>query len=117
MMANIVTAARWLARVSGSLALVAGALYWSGVSVPNHAHMLFGGLLVLALLGLAYGGRARAARLALLGALCALLIPVAGMLQLHLPWGEFLWAARLVHVAMGVAGIGLAESLAARQTG
>lgn len=115
MMTNVVTAARWLARIAGCLALVAGGLYWSGVSVPVHAHMLFGGLLVLALWILAFGGRARAARLSLLAAVWGLVIPAAGMLQLHLPWGDVLWAARLAHVVIGVGGIGLAERLAARQ--
>lgn len=111
---NPVTTARWLARISGSVALAVGIVYWLGAAMPLHAHMLFGGLLVLALVILAYGGRKRAPGLSLLAVVWGLAIPVVGMLQLHLPWDEFQWATRLAHVVIGVGGVGLAEIIATR---
>jgi hypothetical protein len=109
---SVVKSVRWLARLSGTLALALGSAYWLGIAVPLHAHMVFGGLLVLSLFTLAFGGRTRAVSLSLMALTLGLVIPAAGMLQLHLPWVDYQWGARLVHVVLGLSGIAIAEMLA-----
>lgn len=111
---KLVRGAKYLARLSGVAALALGAAYWSGVAIPLHLHMLFGGLLVAALWMLAIAARSRAPAIAVLTALWGLLIPVLGMMQLHLSWGEHHWAAQLLHVTVGILGMGQAEHLAKR---
>lgn len=104
---------RWLARIAGTVALALGVAYWLGVAVPLHAHMAFGGLLVLALFMLAYGARKQALSLSWVAAVLGLAIPAVGMLQLHLPWIDYQWVARFAHVSLGLGGIAVAEMLGA----
>jgi len=82
--------------------------------VPLHVHMAFGGLLVVALWGLAVQVRARAAGLALAAGVWGGVAPVLGMLQLLLSLGEDQWVLQGLHLAAGLGSIVLAEFLAKR---
>jgi len=91
-----------------------GVAFWAGYDVPLHVHMAFGGLLVVALWGLAVQVRARAAGLALAAGVWGGVVPVLGMLQLLLSLGEDQWVLQGLHLAAGLGSIVLAEFLAKR---
>lgn len=101
-------------RLFGTAALLVGAAYWMGMSVPLHAHMGLGGVMAVCLLVLAILGLRRTAGLAVLAGIWALAVPVIGMAQLHWPLGDAQWVLRLVHVLVGLGALVLAEVLARR---
>lgn len=110
---NPMIAAKTVARLCGLAALALGLAHWLGASVPLHAHMAFGGLLVLALFTLAFGRITTRSALAMA---CCAAIPALGMAQLQLAWGDDQWMVQLAHATLGLGGIFLAETLAAVRT-
>ncbi len=106
------------ARLCGLIALGLGAAYWLQYEVPLHIHMAFGGLVVVALWGLALQIRRQSAWLALAAGLWGVFVPVLGILQLILPVAlqmeEAQGVLRGLHVLVGLATIGFAEILAKR---
>lgn len=110
----ITTVLLWIARLGGVAAVLLGIGWWWGLAVPLHAHMAAGGMVVLALWGLALMARATAPGLALAGGLAGLAVPVLGLLQVHGTPGDALWLLRLVHMAAGLAAIAMAERTAGR---
>jgi hypothetical protein len=102
------------ARLCGIVALALGVIHWAGTYIPLHIHMAFGGLLVLCLWGLAIQGRSRVTVLALVACLWGALVPVVGMMQLHLPLGDEQWLLQAFHALGGIGAIALAEMLAKR---
>ncbi|ABD89128.1 hypothetical protein I8G32_04232 [Rhodopseudomonas palustris] len=108
---NTTKAFIFTSRLFGILALCVGIAYWLGYDVPLELHMGLGVLLVIAVWGLAVLAREQATQLALIAALWAAIVPVLGLLQVHLPLGETSWLLRVLHVVAGVGAIGLAEAL------
>lgn len=103
------------ARLAGLLALASGAAYWLGVGgLPLHLHLALGVLLVLVVWILAARGIGRATGLAIAAAIVAALVPVLGILQLAGPLFDNLTLTRLLHVAVALATLGLAEVVAKR---
>ena len=111
---TVTTVLIMLARLCGATALGLGVAYGAGLAVPLHIHLALGGLLVLALWGLAWRARRAVPRLALAAALWGLLPPLLGMAQLHFAMSDGLPVLRGLHVVAGLGAIALAESLAKR---
>lgn len=99
-------------RACGLIALGTGIAYWMGYDVPLHLHMGIGVLLVLAVWGLAATARRQASGLALIGTICAALVPLLGLMQVYMPIGDTPAILQALHVAVAVSAIGLAEALA-----
>ncbi|MGE5515294.1 MAG: hypothetical protein ACM31D_05680 [Bacteroidota bacterium] len=102
------------ARLGGTVALLLGVCWWWGLAVPLHAHMAAGGLLVASLWGLALVARGTVRGLALAGVVVGALVPLLGMMQLHLNFGAGQAVLHLLHAGSGLAAITLAEMLGAR---
>lgn len=107
--------------LAGSLALISGLLFWTGIAVNLMSlHMLLGFLAVGALwvIGLA---QAFAENGSWVTAGCALIVGagmiVIGMMQSSLMVGEFHWVIQLIHLALGLLTIGVGHMAAARSKG
>lgn len=107
-----------LTRVAGTLAIILGAAYWSGLGVPLHIHMALGLLVVFGLWGLAIQARRITLGLTLAGLIWGILVPVIGLAQLFVPvylqMEEAQTVLRVVHLLFGLGTIGFAEMLAGR---
>ena len=115
MVIRIATAALTLA---GSLALISGLLFWTGIAVNLITlHMLLGFLAVSALwvIGVAQAFSPRGSWLI---AACALMVGAVmiaiGTMQSSLLPGEFHWIIQLIHLALGLLTIGIGHKAAAR---
>lgn len=114
------TIAQLVVRATGIVQLALGMLFWVGIAtglVP--IHMLVGFLLVLGLWTLAVlgiPGGAHRGLLALAG-VWGLVLPALGMTQERLLTGSFHWIIEALHLLVGVAAIGMGETLAQRITG
>jgi uncharacterized membrane protein len=104
--------------LAGLLALISGALFWTGTALNLMAlHMLLGFLAVGALwvIGLA---QAFAQRGSWIIAGCALIVGavmiVIAMTQASLLPGEFHWIIQVIHLALGLLTIGVGHMAAAR---
>src|SRR5262245_29992683 len=116
-MRQIATAAQPLVGLIGLVMIVLGLLFWSGnmlALVP--VHMLLGLLLVVLLWSLAImGARAHVpAGLVALAIAWGFVVPGLGLLQGELLPGDSHWVVQVLHLLVGMIGIGLAERLAAR---
>ncbi len=116
-MKTATTIAQGLARLTGLIQIILGALFWTGNAlnlVP--LHMLVGSVLVLSLWTLAFlAARAGVNRgFILLAALWGLLVPALGMTQARILPGDSHWLIQIVHLLVGLAAIGIAERLAVR---
>jgi hypothetical protein len=104
--------------LAGLLALISGALFWTGTALNLMAlHMLMGFLAVgaLCVIGLA---QAFAGRGSWIIAGCALIVGavmiVIAMTQASLLPGEFHWIIQVIHLALGLLTIGIGHMAAAR---
>ena len=104
--------------LAGLLALISGALFWTGTALNLMAlHMLLGFLAVGALwvIGLA---QAFAQRGSWIIAGCALIVGavmiVIAMTQASLLPGEFHWIIQVIHLALGLLTIGIGHMAVAR---
>jgi hypothetical protein len=116
-MKTATTVAQMTVRLMGLILIVLGILFWTGHAltlVP--VHMLAGLLLVLALWTLAFlGARAGVPTgLVVLAALWGLLVLVLGVTQGQILTTGPHWLVQILHLLVGVAAIGLAETLGAR---
>ena len=112
---RVLTPAILSARVSGLLTLVLGLVIWRGHSpglVP--LHMIFGLLLVRAMLVLAAIAVRRGVSTGLVGAamLWAALTIGLGVMQARLFVGSAHWLIQVVHLLFGLGAMGLSERLA-----
>lgn len=104
-------------RVTGLIQIVLGVLFWTGLAtnlVP--VHMAIGYLFVLALWTLAALSLAAGAP-AVLVALAfgwGLVVPALGIAQVGLLVGSWHWVIRALHLAVGLAAMGIAQTLAER---
>lgn len=111
------TVAQLAVRATGVVQLLLGMLFWAGIAtglVP--VHMLVGFLLVLGLWTLALLGIPGGAPRGLIGlaGVWGLLLPAFGMAQERLLTGSAHWIIETLHLLVGVAAIGMGETLAQR---
>jgi hypothetical protein len=111
------TVCQMLIRVVGPIMIVLGVLFWTGnalMLVP--LHMLLGLVVVLLLWILA--GLAAAARvpvgLVAFAAVWGLVVPALGVMQTGLLPGDLHWIIQILHLAVGIVALVLAERLARR---
>jgi hypothetical protein len=104
--------------LAGLLALISGALFWTGTALNLMAlHMLLGFLAVGALwvIGLA---QAFVPRGSWIIAACAVIVGavmvVIGMMQSSLLVGRFHWVIQVIHLLLGLLTIGIGHMAAAR---
>jgi hypothetical protein len=108
------SASIWIVRISGTLQLVLGALFWTG-----HAygllplHIINGIVIVLTLWTVAVLGLVAGARrgLAVFGLFWGLALPAFGMVQAGVLAGSMHWVVRVAHLVMGLAAMGIAGTL------
>ena len=116
-MKTAVTTAQMLVRLTGLILIVLGLAFWTGHAlglIP--AHKQIGYLFVLALWAeAAFAARAAGAPgFVALVFLWGLVVAFLGMTQDRLLVGNAHWIIKLLHLLVGMAALGLAESLAAR---
>ena len=104
--------------LAGLLALISGALFWTGTALNLMAlHMLLGFLAVGALwvIGVAQAFAPGGSWVIAAGALIvgAVMI-VLGMMQSSLLAGEFHWIIQVIHLTLGLLTIGVGHMAAAR---
>jgi hypothetical protein len=113
----IVTALRWVARLDGLAALIFGVLLWTGSAGSNlKIHIMLGFVLTLTLLLsglLGFFARLKPV-LPILAVLWAISLPYVGFAQLKLFPGSSHIAIQVVHLLIGVCGIGLVEAVGAK---
>ena len=115
-MKSATTAVQMLIRLSGLILIVIGVLFWAGRTTMLSTHVVTGLVFVLLLWVLAFLGlrSGAGAGLATLNLLFGLVVLVLGMTQNRLLVGSGHWTIQVLHLLVGVAAIGLAESLAAK---
>ena len=94
--------------------LLTGALYYFHAAVPLKLHMYLGFAIALIMLGIGFLGLRAAAALAVVTFLCAISLPVVGILQLTRTGQPDLLYIQLLHVLLGVGSIALTEILGKR---
>ena len=114
-METAVKAARITVRITGSLQIILGVLFWVGLLkalVPVHilsGVILVLGLWVLSILAARAGVKPGLVGLAIAWGLVAILL---GLTQKMLLVGPAHWVIQVLHLLVGVGAIGMAESLA-----
>ena len=115
-----ITVLQMIVRVVGLAMIVLGVLFWTRTALNLLTlHMWLGFGLVLLLWALA-GFAARAGadwRLVALAVVWGLVVPALGMTQNRLLPGGLHWLIQVLHLAVGLAALGIAESLANRAKG
>jgi hypothetical protein len=107
----------WLIRLLAVIQVVLGALFWtSNAFTLIPVHMLLGLILVLGLWTQAALGLRAGAPIGLsAGAFVwGLVVAVFGMTQDGILPGDLHWIIKVLHLLVGLAAVGLAESLARR---
>jgi hypothetical protein len=116
-MRTAATVAQMLVRACGLVLITLGILFWTGNAhelIP--VHMLVGLLLVLSLWTLAFIGARTGVQpgFVIFAFLWGLLVPVLGVMQDGILVGDLHWLVQVLHLLVGLAAIGQAESLGAR---
>lgn len=109
--------AQMCVRVIGVILLILGLLFWSGNALGLvNTHMALGLLFVIALWVLCgVGIKARiSGGLITLGIVWGLIVIGLGMSQRTMMVGSSHWVIRVLHLLVGLAAIGIGESLAKR---
>lgn len=108
---------RWTVRLSGLLALLLGLGLWNGAWFGAlNLHQGLGLVMSAALIWIAVLGFIRSVTPVLTGpaALCGLALPVLGVLQGRLLPGQNHWLVEVLHLALGLGAIALAELIGSR---
>lgn len=114
---TVATVVQMLIRLLGVIVLVLGLFMWTGNGAGLVGlHMLLGLLLVLLLWVLAFLGARAGAPGGTVGAVVVLglLVPLLGMSQSQLLPGDQHWVIQVLHLLLGAAAVGAAESLGRR---
>jgi hypothetical protein len=119
-MKTATTVAQMLVRITGVLLIILGVLFWTGharglISI----HMLLGLILVLSLWVLA-GFAARAGvsgGFAVFAIVWGIIVLALGMTQTRLLPGSAHWVIQLLHLVVGLAAMGIGDTLATRAKG
>lgn len=110
--------AQWVLRLTGLFQLVTGFAFWLGYWQPHLTswHMLSGVVLTLMLwlLSLLGGFSDVNKTLVAVGLLWGVLLVLLGFSQTSLMVGSAHWVIRVVHLVVGLGGMGLGEALARR---
>jgi hypothetical protein len=104
-------------RLVGVTMVVLGLLFWSGNAFNLlQVHMLLGFVLVVLLWFMAALALRAAVEPWLVGlaVIWGIIVPVLGLTQTRLLPGSLHWLVQVLHLAVGLLAIGLAESLAGR---
>ena len=112
-----ITVAQMVVRLLGTVMLILGSLFWTGNALSLiPVHMLVGVVLVLTLWTLAILAAVRHVHpgLVTLAIAWGLLLPILGLSQASLLPGPAHWLIQVLHLLVGLAAIGLAETLARR---
>jgi hypothetical protein len=110
---DTIKVAQIVVRVCGFLALLFGIMIWIGNLRLTMIHMLLGFLLVLALWTLSVLAiRAKIMSVGITGIIFGLIIAGFGNAQKTIMQGDSHWLIRVLHLILGLAAMGLAESLA-----
>jgi hypothetical protein len=116
-MKNALTTIQILIRLTGTVVLILGLLFWA-VLDPNliKIHIVVGGVLVLLLWGLAFlAVRARVSTgLVVLDVAWSLVLPALGLTQAQILPGPAHWVIHVVHLLVGMGALGQAEMMAGR---
>lgn len=112
-------AARWIVRITGVIQLVLGLIIWTGSAdalIP--IHILDGLVFVIALLALAWFASQAGVSAGLVGVtvILAIVLPVYGIAQSQILPGSGHVVIQVIHLALGVAAMGLGDMLG-RRTG
>jgi hypothetical protein len=116
-MRRVIVVLRWLIRVCAIVQLTLGSLFWTGnATALIPLHMLTGLVLVLGLWTQAALGARAGLGLGLLGLALGwgAIVVVLGLTQDSLLPGDAHWVVQVLHLLIGLAAVGLAESIAAR---
>jgi hypothetical protein len=111
--ATVIT--RWVVRIAGLAQIVLGLAFWSGYALSLiPLHMLIGMVVVLGLWFLVvFASRAGLRRgPVVLAFLLGLVVPVFGVTHMGIFPGEWHWVVRLVHLALGIGALAVADRLA-----
>jgi len=110
--------AQWIVRIGGVLLLLSGLLFWTNDAPRSLVplHMLVGVILVVSLLLLAWLAAQAGAPVGLAAgaAVVALAVLAVGWTQTSLLPGGSHWIIQGLHLLLGMAAVGLGESLGAR---
>ena len=112
-----ITVAQILVRLLGTVMLILGGLFWTGNALSLiPVHMLVGLVLVVTLWTLAILAAVSRVHPGLVAVAIAwgLLVPILGLTQASLLPGPAHWLIQVLHLLVGLAAIGLAETLARR---
>jgi hypothetical protein len=111
---RLVPVARIIIRATGLTLLVLGALFWAGrAAALIPVHMLLGLIFVLTLWTLAVvAARAGAGGFAAFAGLWGIIVIALGMTQQGLLVGSLHWIIRVLHLGVGIAAMGIADTLA-----
>lgn len=108
---------RILMRLSITVLLVLGILFWTGHAYELvQLHMAFGLIFVLGFWSLAGLGLSRGmpAGVAVAAVLLGLAVLGLGMTQMRLLPGDYHWVVRVVHLLLGLGTMGFGEKIAKR---
>src|SRR5581483_11257968 len=111
------TVTRMLVRITGPLLIVLGILFWTGNALALiPIHMLLGLTLVISLWILAFVAARSSVNpwLVALAAVWGAIVPVFGVTQDQILVGSAHWVIRVLHLAVGIVAMVLADQLARR---
>jgi hypothetical protein len=111
--ATLVT--RWIVRLAGLSQIILGLLFWTGRALSLiPAHMIIGLLVAIGLCFIAVFASRAGTRPALvvLAIAWALVLPVFGVTHAGILPGSLHWIIRVLHLAVGIGALGLADRLA-----
>lgn len=115
-MRSLVTALRMLLRLLVALLIILGIMLWTGHAAMTTIHIQLGFALTLTLLILVVIGAVRRVAFVplLLGLVWVALLPVLGFAQRTMMIGSSHWIVRVLHLLVGIAAVGLGETIGAR---
>ena len=113
-MRTITNISLWTVRVSGTLQLLLGILFWTGHAYQLlPLHIVNGFVIVLTLwttAALAFVARTRRG-LAAFGVFWGIALPAFGIIQATVLTGSMHWIIRVAHLVMGLVAMGIAGTL------
>jgi hypothetical protein len=104
----------WIVRISGTLQLFLGALFWTGHAYKYlPLHIVNGVVIVLTLWTVAVAALVTRTHrgLAVFALLWGLALPALGIKQVAVLVGSMHWIIRVTHLLMGLAAMGIAGTL------
>lgn len=116
-MSRTVSIARGIVRLALIVQLVLGSLFWAGNATSlTDLHQLVGIVLVISLEVIVFAAvRAGVDRpLVVLAGIWGIIVVVLGLSQQNILTGSAHWVIRVLHLLVGLAAVGLSETLSGR---